>query len=67
MVAMTKAKVVAVNFRCPARMLKDVDELAANDHRDRTSMLQKMIAFYFDNNPPTNGAKPSAKKKAGTV
>lgn len=57
---------IKVNFRLPADRLKVLDDEAAADHRDRTSMLHKIIAFYFDHHPPRNGTNPTMKKrKAG--
>jgi hypothetical protein len=47
-----------VTFRLPLDRLKEIDQEAEADHRDRTSMLHKIIAFYFDHKTP-------AKKKAG--
>jgi hypothetical protein len=60
-----------VNFFCPSATVKIIDEMAAADHRDRTSMLNTMVDFYLSHNNPntkpvTNGAKRTAtKKKAG--
>jgi hypothetical protein len=64
---MTKQK---VNFYCPTATVEIIDRMAAADHRDRTSMLNKIVDFYLSlNNPniePTNGAKrTAAKRKAG--
>ena len=55
---------VKTTFRLPADRLKAIDDEAKADHRDRTSMLHKIIAFYFDHHPPRNG-KNSPRKKAG--
>jgi hypothetical protein len=52
---------VQVTFRYPADKLEALDQAAKEDHRDRTSMLHKIIAFYFDNNKPTT----PPRKKAG--
>ena len=60
-----------VNFFCPSATVKIIDEMAAADHRDRTSMLNKIVDFYLSLNNPhseprTNGARRTAtKKKAG--
>jgi hypothetical protein len=61
-----------VNFRCPTLTVKIVDELAAADHRDRTSMLNKIVDFYISHHPTPNHsnneqrhAAPSKRKKAG--
>jgi hypothetical protein len=56
-----------INFNCPVLTVKTLDEMAAADHRDRTSMILKAIDFYIVSHPPTtpNGAKPNTKKKAG--
>ncbi len=56
-----------VNFYCPTATVKVIDEVAAADHRDRTSLLNKIIDFYFTHNPPNgNGTKATApRKKAG--
>jgi len=61
-----------VNFLCPLETVKVIDDLAAADKRDRTSMLNRMIDFYLthtDNRAfiaqvRANG-KP--KKKAGAL
>jgi hypothetical protein len=59
---MTKTK---LNFYCPSATVKVLDEMAAADHRDRTSLLNKIIDFYLSHQ--ANGTKPTAaKKKAGT-
>jgi hypothetical protein len=55
-----------INFRCPADVVETIDHDAKKDHRDRTSMLNKIIAFYYENQPPKNGDKPTTKKKAGS-
>jgi len=47
-----------INFRLPPEELKAIDDEAEADHRDRTSMLRKIIAFYFENHPSKNGQKP---------
>lgn len=65
---MTKTK---INFFCPTATVKIIDEMAAADHRDRTSMLNKMIDFYLSLNKletEPNGAKRTIamKKKAGS-
>lgn len=39
-----------LNFYCPTSTVKVLDELAAADHRDRTSMLNKIIDFYLQRN-----------------
>lgn len=58
---------VKINFRLPADKLKMIDDDALADHRDRTSMLHKIIAYYYDQNPPQNGGtKNPMKKKAGS-
>jgi hypothetical protein len=70
--SMSKTK---LNFYCPTDTVEIIDRMAEADHRDRTSMLNKMIDFYLSHNPnpepaTTNGAKRTAtprtaKKKAG--
>ena len=61
---------VTVNFRCPSDLVELVDAAAEFDHRDRTNMLIKIVADYFQTKPARNGSslkaspKP-AKKKAG--
>lgn len=64
---MSKTK---VNFYCPTSTVELIDEMADKDHRDRTSMLNKMIDFYFQfNGHPALvdpvWPKPTTKKKAG--
>lgn len=49
---------IQVNFRLPADKLEALDQAAKEDHRDRTSMLHKMIAFYFTHHPPSAPAQP---------
>ena len=53
-----------LNFYCPTATVEVIDSEAKADHRDRTSLLNKMIDFYFIHHPPktppTNGAKPAA-------
>jgi hypothetical protein len=53
-----------VNFNCPVPMVKKLDEMAAADHRDRTSMILKAIDYFINNHPPTtpNGKKAATKK-----
>jgi len=40
-----------VNFRCPDDLVAKVDAAAEDDHRDRSSMLIKIIEEYFENKP----------------
>jgi hypothetical protein len=47
-----------LNFRCPTELVAKVDEEADSEHRDRTSMLIKIIDEYYKN-------KSIKKKKAG--
>jgi hypothetical protein len=57
-----------INFYCPSATVEVIDEMAANDHRDRTSMLNKIVDDYIKAHPiPANGTKPTTvtKKKAG--
>jgi hypothetical protein len=57
-----------INFYCPSATVEVIDEMAANDHRDRTSMLNKIVDDYIKAHyQPTNGTKPTTvtKKKAG--
>jgi hypothetical protein len=39
-----------VNFLCPMETVKVIDDLAEADHRDRTSMLNRIIDFYLSHN-----------------
>jgi hypothetical protein len=61
---MTKTK---INFYCPSATVKVLDDMAAADHRDRTSMLNKIVDDYiiahYQQTPANNGTKPT--KKAG--
>jgi hypothetical protein len=60
---MTKQK---INFYCPSATVKVLDDMAAADHRDRTSMLNKIVDDYITTHtqqPTSNGTKPT--KKAG--
>jgi hypothetical protein len=58
---MTKQK---LNFYCPSATVKVIDKMAADDHRDRTSMLNKMVDFYITAHPSiSNGSKPTKPKK----
>ena len=59
---MTKTK---LNFYCPSATVKIIDRMAAADHRDRTSMLNKIVDDYINAHPileSSNGAKPTIKK-----
>jgi hypothetical protein len=62
---MTKTK---VNFYCPTATVKTIDSMAALDHRDRTSMLNKIVDDYITTHPlpasilTSNGSKPKTKK-----
>ena len=61
--SMTKLK---LNFYCPAPTVRVIDAMAKNDHRDRTSMLNKMIDFYLahhDSNQTPPETAQIAKKK----
>lgn len=63
-----------VNFLCPTAMMRRVEALAEADHRDKSSMLNKIVDFYLQHHTP-NGqttatmieAKPHTqhRKKAG--
>jgi hypothetical protein len=54
--AMTKTK---LNFYCPSATVKIIDRMAKDDHRDRTSMLNKMVEDYIAaHTTPSNGTKP---------
>ena len=60
-----------VNFLCPLETVKVIDDLAEADHRDRTSMLNRIIDFYLrhdDNQAFITQVKVNgkAKKKAGS-
>jgi metal-responsive CopG/Arc/MetJ family transcriptional regulator len=46
-----------VSFNCPTATLETIDRMAEADHRDRSSMLLKIISEYLSQQP---------KKKAGT-
>jgi hypothetical protein len=67
---------IKVNFNCPVPTVAIIDEMAKNDHRDRTSMLNIMIDYYLFHSPgrgrditetaeASNGIKRTTKKKAG--
>jgi hypothetical protein len=60
---MTKQK---INFYCPSATVKVIDDMAAADHRDRTSMLNKIVDDYITSHPApppaNNGSKPTTKK-----
>jgi hypothetical protein len=51
-----------INFNCPTATLQVIDKMALEDHRDRTSMLNKIIDFYLTQHG--NGTAKQ-KKKAG--
>jgi len=61
-----------INFLCPTPTVRILDAMAEADHRDRSSMLNKIIDYYLKDS--ANGhahavgeAKAvTAKKKAGT-
>ena len=64
MEAMTKRK---INFYCPSATVEIIDAMAEADHRDRTSMLNKIVDFYLSHHTepqPTNGTKPTRKAGA---
>jgi len=55
-----------INFYCPTPTVEILDKMAADDHRDRTSLLNKIIDFYLSHTLPVkNGTRPTMKKKAG--
>ena len=59
-----------VNFLCPMETVKVIDDLAQADHRDRTSMLNRMIDFYLSHDENQTfiaqvRANGKNKKKAG--
>jgi hypothetical protein len=53
-----------VNFNCPTPTVKVLDEMAAADHRDRTSLILKALDFYITSHQTTttNGKKSATKK-----
>jgi hypothetical protein len=53
-----------INFYCPTSTVAIIDRIADKDHRDRTSMLNKIISFYLENNGES--PKPTTRKKAGS-
>jgi predicted transcriptional regulator len=58
-----------LTFRCPVNNVARLDEIAEADHRDRSSMLNKIVATYISQHKPdNNGDRPTAapRKKAGT-
>lgn len=46
--------------------METIEKLAAADHRDRTSMLNKIVDFYLSHNGHKSPITPAPKKKAGT-
>jgi hypothetical protein len=60
---MTKTK---INFYCPSATVKIIDKMAKDDHRDRTSMLNKIVDDYITAQHPTpsNGTAPKRKRPA---
>ena len=57
---------IKVSFRCPKTTVETIEKLAAADHRDRTSMLNKIVDFYLSHNGHKSPTIPAPKKKAGT-
>jgi hypothetical protein len=58
---MTKTK---INFYCPSATVKIIDSMAAADHRDRTSMLNKIVDDYITAHTTSdNGSKSKHKRK----
>lgn len=58
-----------VNFRCPSDAVEILDKMAADDHRDRASLLNKIVATYIKENYQPNGSPTTTapqRKKAGT-
>jgi polyribonucleotide nucleotidyltransferase len=63
--AMTKTK---LNFYCPSATVKIIDRMAKDDHRDRTSMLNKMVEDYITTHTtPSNGTKPKQPGDGATA
>lgn len=55
---------IKVNFNCPVATVRIIDEMAKADHRDRTSMLNKIVDFYLSRHAKTtsNGTKRPTQK-----
>jgi metal-responsive CopG/Arc/MetJ family transcriptional regulator len=49
-----------VTFRCNEELIKNLDRDAAEEHRDRSNLIVKILTTYYENK---NGKRP---KKAGT-
>ena len=53
-----------MNYYMPTATVNEIDKRAAADHRDRTSMLNKIVSEWLADHPatqPTNGTKPTQK------
>lgn len=65
---MTKQK---INFYCPSATVEIIDRMAAADHRDRTSMLNKIVDDYITSHPApppiSNGSKPRRRTDGATA
>ena len=54
-----------VNFNISTATLKVVDQLAADDHRDRTSMINKIIDTYLTQHTDYKTYLTQPSKKTG--
>lgn len=73
MTATDKPDKTRINFLCPTKTVERIEEMAEADHRDKSSMMNKIVDFYMQHHSP-NGKptvflgemKPHSKKKAGS-
>lgn len=69
MVTETKQR---INFLCPIATVKRIEAMAAADHRDKSSMMNKIVDFYLQNHAPNGqhiiieAKTTNSRKKAGT-
>jgi hypothetical protein len=51
-VSMATASKTRLNFLCPTATVKRIIEMAEADHRDKSSMLNKIVDFYLQHHTP---------------
>jgi hypothetical protein len=65
----TKGNKTRVNFLCPSATVQRIEEMAEADHRDKSSMMNKIVDFYLQHHSAGGifiEAKTPARKKAGS-
>jgi predicted transcriptional regulator len=54
-----------LTFRCPTRTAEALDEMAEAEHRDRSSMLNYIVAQYISQHHQPTTKPNNNRKKAG--